>query len=1212
VASKTKTQGNTEAPESPPLLNHYHTLFAFLLITIVTSAAYRNSFNVPFVFDDSQAIVTNRNIRHIFPLDNEAGTGSMDGPPMTTVAARPLVCLSLAINYAISADRVWSYHVVNLIIHILATLFLFGIVRRTLLRPKLRTEFSRSATLLAFISALIFAVHPLQTESVTYTIQRCESMMGLFFFATLYFAIRGWDSPSRKLFWHALAVLSSAAGMMTKEVMVVAPLIVLFYDYLLNASPSVNSDSKSQASTASVQAHGLHTSIPLYAGLMLTWFILLKIMLSGKSQAASNLDINFLRTPPIVYLVTQGKIILYYLRLCVWPDPLCIDYNWPPAGTYLEVLPYCIVLGALLYVSVRACMKGYPIGFLGAWFFLILAPTSSILPITDLAFEHRMYVPLAAVVVLAVTLAHRMITRFSIDPALRRALGAGLAALAIFPLGIRTYVRNHDYRSDVALWDTVLKIVDSSRAHNNRGNAFYHEGKNEEALKDFQTAVLLDPHNVDALDNYANAINETGDSVEAIKYYDMAIRLRPTFAPVHSNRGVALGNLSRFSEAVDSFKRCLKIDPDFLDAHINIGVSYDALGEYDEAISHLNTALKLSPNHPKALNNLGHVASSQKKRQEAIAYFKQSIAADPKFALALLNLGVEYDFLNDFDEALKVFRAAIAIPNPKPPVAAQCWSKIGYVLERQKQTDEALKAYRTALGIDRKLSWTANAISALLEKSGRDEEALAFWKEMLQSQPKDYIANSHLGYLYFKKEKYEVSIPYLRSAIAAYDNPDVHNKLATALACTGKKEEAVAELREYVRMLPEDMPEKEKIIAFDRLGQALLDTGKTDEAIAQFKETLRKYPNADVTHVNLGSLYATHKRYDEALAEFKQALKITPNLWPARDKLCHLLVDRGQAMELSGKITDAVAHWKMAIESDENEPIYHHHLGRLLMELGRPAEAIPHFEAEIRMTGDKAAGAQMDLGFALAQLGKDALALEHLREALRLEPDNIERKCNIALAMEKMGVGEEAITVYRDVIKRQPSFARAYNDMAIALSGLNREQEALDALKEVLRLEPEFPGAEANMGIVFGRLNKPDEAIDHYKKALKLNARDMNTRDNYARLLARIGRGTEALTEFKELLRLDPKNVRAYIGIGNGLAAEGKLSEAVATFTEALRINPSDGNLHNCLGAALARQKKYQEAAAHFNEALKANPGDATARENLAHVMAHLQKSPEP
>ncbi len=195
------------------------------LLVLATAAAFSSSFAGAFVFDDEYAITENPSIRQLWPIWPTLS------PPRhgETVTGRPLLNFSLAINYAISGEGVWSYHAANLAIHVLAALLLFGVVRRTLLLPTMRDRWGGAALPLALIIALLWAVHPLQTESVTYIVQRAESLMGLFYLLTLYCFIRGAGS-ARGVYWYVGSVSACLSGMAVKEVMISAPLIVLLYD----------------------------------------------------------------------------------------------------------------------------------------------------------------------------------------------------------------------------------------------------------------------------------------------------------------------------------------------------------------------------------------------------------------------------------------------------------------------------------------------------------------------------------------------------------------------------------------------------------------------------------------------------------------------------------------------------------------------------------------------------------------------------------------------------------------------------------------------------------------------------------------------------------------------------------------------------------------------------------------------------------------------
>ncbi len=550
-----------------------------LLLLAAGGWAYSSSFAGVLVFDDVASISSNPHIRSLWPL-----TKAASAPRDTTVAGRPVAALTLALNYALAPadarnalttpgpgsspeDRdaflrnIRGYHALNLAVHLLAGLALFGVARRSLLAPALRERFGRSATPLAFLVALIWIVHPLHTESVTYVVQRVESLMGLFYLVTLYCAIRAAEPGRRRRWWAGASMVACALGMGSKEVMVTAPLMVALWDLLIG-----------------MDRRGRW---PLYAGLASTWLILAALMAGNPRPGSVGFGLGGWTWWS--YLQTQAAVVVHYLRLAIVPVPLVFDYEWPRAASFADVALPALLLVTFLALTVAAVVRRHPAAFAGAWFFIVLAPSSSILPIpTEVAAEHRMYLPLAAVVALAVlafhALAQRVLSARSAagtarwPPAELATLVAGLAVAAAF--GTTTHARNLDYHSDEALMrDTVEKRPSNIRARVALGADLVAAGRFADAERELAIAASL----------------EGSDKAHA---------------QAEMHLGSALCAQGKLDEGIARLHRALALDPTLAEAHALLGEAYSGLGQSELAGRHFALAADGLPDNAAVLRRV--------------------------------------------------------------------------------------------------------------------------------------------------------------------------------------------------------------------------------------------------------------------------------------------------------------------------------------------------------------------------------------------------------------------------------------------------------------------------------------------------------------------------------------------------------------------------------------------------------------------------------
>ena len=699
------------------------------VITLATVTAFSSSFNGVFVFDDQFAIVDNVSLRQLWPLSIPLSPPN-DGSPVT---GRPLLNLSLAVNYAISQGEIWSYHTANLTIHLTAALLLFGILLRTFDLPSMRKQWGTNRVPLALSIALLWAIHPLQTESVTYISQRAESLVGLFYFLTLYCFVCGEVSGVARS-WHIGAVLACLLGMASKEVMASAPLIVLLFDRTFCAG-------------SFREAWRRHFAF--YLSLAATWVLLGALVVSAGGRART---VGFgLGISISSYLNTQFWAVVHYLQLCVWPDVLVLDYGTATLTNLWEIVPAAVVvmlLGSATAVTLRRSPK---IGFLGAWFFLILAPTSSVIPVaTQSIAEHRMYLPLAAVlatmVICACVAGRWLVERETISGAnFGRALPVAGVCLVIgvgLGFGILTFRRNQDYQSDVLIWqDTVAKAPGNVRAHNELGLALTKHRRPDEAIAEYQKAVELDPEYAHAHINLGSELTKCGRLDEAVDHFQQAVRIRPDSAEARNALGNALARQERLKPAIAEFKKALEIQPGFASAQNNLGMALVKAGRIEEAASHFQKAVELRPGDAQAHSNLGSASRACGRQNEAVACYRQAVAISPENAEFRHSLAIVLTQQGLLDEAIAEYLHALTIK----PDYAEAQNNLGYAYFSQGRLDEAIHCYRKALRIEPRHARAQNNLGAALGQQGRFVEAIMHFQASLEIQPDDTSARNNLA-----------------------------------------------------------------------------------------------------------------------------------------------------------------------------------------------------------------------------------------------------------------------------------------------------------------------------------------------------------------------------------------------------------------------------------------------------------------------------------
>jgi tetratricopeptide (TPR) repeat protein len=708
---------STLLPDRVPTasVSWHTTLLAAGLIILAGLATYANSFSGSFIYDDATSIPENPTIRRLWPM------GQVLSPPNhgETVAGRPVLNLSLALNYAFCSTNPWGYHVTNLVIHILNGLLLLGILRRTFCLPVLSRRLGNAALGLALAIALLWTVHPVQTESVTYIVQRAESLGAMFYLFVLYTVIRGSQS-AQALPCYALAVGASLLGVATKEVVATAPVMVLLYDR------TFLSGSFQQA---------VRRRWGLYVGLFASWGLLVGLLswtrLFGQTKEVDVVDLW-------PYARSQPGVILHYLRLSVWPHPLCFNYEWPIAAPLSVILP-AIVVGLMIAATVRGLRGGRTWGFLGAWFFLILTPTSSILPLQQLAFEHRVYLSLAAVLTAVVLGAYVFGQRWSrqgmFSGGVGMAMGVCLVTAAALLLGWLSFQRNKAYETPISIWqDTVLKAPQNRYAHSNLGLLLTQAKRPAEGAEHLQEALRLKHDFAGAHTNLGVALADLGRIPEAINHYQEAIRLQPNYAPTYSNYGNALLGLGRIAEAIEQYEQALKLDPDNALAHTNLGTALSELGRNAEALEHYEWALRTQPESAEIYHNLALVLAALDRYSEAIEKFRHSLRLNPDLAESHYNLAVALALVGQVREAIDQASQAVRLqPNQAQSVRYLAWLMATHGVSEGGDPKQAVELAERACSMTGRQDLVClDTLAAAYASAGRFDEAIATAKAAWQ------------------------------------------------------------------------------------------------------------------------------------------------------------------------------------------------------------------------------------------------------------------------------------------------------------------------------------------------------------------------------------------------------------------------------------------------------------------------------------------------
>ena len=646
----------------------YLSIAAILLVGIV---AYSDSLDCSFHFDDETSIIYNQSIRN--PWDWKA--------IWSNTPTRFLTYWTFALNRGIDGLDVFGYHVVNIAIHLGTALLVWWLSLLTLRTPSVRdSPIARHSRVIALFAGLLFAVHPIQTQAVTYIAQRAASLATLFFTGTmaLYSKARlvdqGQESTIRSFWFYAAAACSAMFGFLTKEIIVTLPFAALLYEFSFFRS------------AGRIRWKFLGSIFVLFA------VVLGVLVAKGFIPLADTEGIS-----RIAYLMTEFKVLLIYVKLLVVPLGQNLDHDVAIASSFFDSSTFIGFLAVVaLFLTGLKLFKNHRLLAFGIfWFLLTLIPESSIFPIRDVIYEHRLYLPMVGCSILLAA------SPLSIPRWIPTRLALSILLLAVAVLGYLTFERNGVWKDDWTLWnDVIQKSPAKARGYNNRGVAFLRAGAVDRALADFDVALRLDVQHGPAYNNRGNAFLMLGRCDEAIADYGKALEMGLTnpvdLTRLYYNRGLAYQSKGEDALALRDLNKALEYDPYYAEAFYNRAIVRTSQGDYKGALEDYTRSLALKPMNVKALNNRGVLYKMLGEYPKAIEDFDRAIQLQPTYADAYFNRGAVWNSQQKSDSAIADFTEAIKL-RPDDPDG---YNGRGLAYYSKKEYDKALSDYTHAIQLN--------------------------------------------------------------------------------------------------------------------------------------------------------------------------------------------------------------------------------------------------------------------------------------------------------------------------------------------------------------------------------------------------------------------------------------------------------------------------------------------------------------------------------
>lgn len=621
----------------------FYNLAGVGIIILLGIIIYSNSFNCSFHFDDIGDIVTNTKIRNLSDI----------GAWWNYAPTRPVGTLTFALNYHFNQLDVRGYHLVNLLIHLINAILVWWLVRLIFSAPSMKGHPAiKYRNEIAFFTALLFVSHPLATQSVTYIVQRLASFMSMFYFLSLALYMKARLTNKRNILKYLLfagSVISAIIAMLTKENAFTLPFAILLIEILFFLTPNFKINLKDYRVILLLSAFlGILIIVPFKIG-------------TGIFHTIPPTQGHTYTVTPFNYLLTQFSVIVKYIELLFMPINQTLDWDFPISNNFFEIRTFFsfLLLAFLIVFALFIYKKNRIIAFGIFWFFLTLAIESSIIPIPNLIFEHRTYLPsFGFFLIVSTCIIGYFWKRYKV-------LSLVILVIMVIVNSFLTFERNKVWKDDLSLWnDCVKKAPNKARPVNNRGSIYQDMGMWDLAIADASRAIEINPYYGDAWFNRGAAYAGNKEWAKAIPDYSRAIEIRPKYYQAFSNRGVAYDHIGQWEKAIEDQSKAIEINPKDQLAHFNRGAAYGKVGQWEKAIGDYTIAIGLDPNYTDGYSNRAAAYGNIQKWDSAIADITKAIDLNPKHYKAYSNRGNIYFFLGQYDKAIADYSTATAI-NPQ-------------------------------------------------------------------------------------------------------------------------------------------------------------------------------------------------------------------------------------------------------------------------------------------------------------------------------------------------------------------------------------------------------------------------------------------------------------------------------------------------------------------------------------------------------------------